>query len=71
MARGEGEREEAWPEEDPPLLNWWGTLKGSKSKMVAGREVMTGGEGGQGGERVAGAERTTEDSVSMVMAGLD
>lgn len=68
MARGEGEREEAWPEEEPPLLKWWGTLKGSKSKMVAGREleVMTGGEGG-----LAGAERTTEDSVSMVMAGLD
>lgn len=67
MARGEGDREEAWPEEDPPLLDWCRAVRGSRSKAGAGMEVedraggvgREGGEGrdwGEDGERAAGGD---------------
>lgn len=39
MARGEGEREDAWPEDDPPLSDWCRAVRGSRSKAGAGRNV--------------------------------
>lgn len=65
MARGEGESEEAWPEEDPPLSDWCRAVRGSKSKAGAGREEedsaegegREGGDGWHGGEDGERAER--------------
>lgn len=68
VARGEGEREDAWPEEEPPLLDWCSAVRGSRSKAGAGREVEDeAGREGRDGERTAGEVK--EDSDSMVMAG--
>lgn len=83
MARGEGEREEAWPEEDPPLLDWCRAVRGSRSRAGAGGGVEDraggvgrgGGEGRDGdedGERAAtGDWDAIEDSDSIVMAGQE
>lgn len=65
MARGDGESEDAWPEEDPPLSDWCRAVRGSRSKAGAGRELegkaggegINGGEGMDGGEDGEGAER--------------
>lgn len=58
MARGEGEREEAWPEEEPLFPGCCGMVKGFRSKTVVGgdtefmadRDGREGGEGRDGGE---------------------
>lgn len=80
MARGEGDSEDAWPEEDPPLLDWCRAVRGSRSRAGAGGETEEaggmGGEGRHGGEeevRAAGGDGHTErqDSDSMVMAGQE
>lgn len=81
MARGDGEREAAWPEEGSPLPVWCGTVRGSRSKAVAGSEMehKTGGEGIEEGEEGDGSEeeeraegedlRNKGGSDSTVMAG--
>lgn len=48
MARGEGESEEAWQDDDPPLSDWCRAVSGSRSKAGVVREVegRAGGEGG-------------------------
>lgn len=53
MARGEGESEEAWPDDEPPLSDWCRAVSGSKSKAGAGREQegRAGGEEGRKGEQ--------------------
>lgn len=72
MARGEGEREEAWPEEAEARSDWCRAVRGSKSKAGAGRkeEVGEGGEErGEDGERAAGGD--WDDSGSTVMVGQE
>lgn len=65
MARGEGARDDAWPEEEPPLSGCCKAVRGSKSRAGAARE---GGDRGEEGGRTAKGER--EVSGSTVMAGL-
>lgn len=79
MVRGEGESEDAWPEEEPPFSDWCRALMGSRRKpgarVVAGRAEGKEGKGGDGKEE--GEERAevgdwtgvNTDSESTVMAG--
>jgi len=69
VARGEGEREEAWPGEEPPLLHWCRAVRGSRSNAGAGRE---GEEGrGEDGERAATGDWQGVKEDSMVMDGKE
>lgn len=56
MARGDGDRVVAWQEEDSPLLDWCGTVRGSRSKAVAEIEHRAGGEDIDGGLEGDGSE---------------
>lgn len=71
MARGEGEREEAWPDEAEvaPRSDWCRAVRGSKSRAGARREVEVG-DGGEGrGEEDDGASGEDKDSRFTIMAG--
>lgn len=61
MARGDGEREEAWPEDDPPLSDWCRAVSGSRSRAGAGREEGDRGDG----------DATEDVSDSTAMTGQD
>lgn len=77
MARGDGDRVVAWQEEVSPLLGWCGTVRGSRSRAVAGIEHRAVGEGIDEGlegdedeERADGEDlREKGGSNSTVMEG--
>lgn len=70
MARGEGDREEAWPEEEPPLSGWFRAVRGSRSNVGAEGEELR--EEGTDGETTAEATwGLKEDSKSTVMSGQE
>lgn len=70
MARGDGEREEAWPDEaEVARSDWCRAVRGSKSKTGARREAEVG-EGGEGrGEDDDGASGEDKDSGFTIIAG--